>query len=93
MEVLTVPAIELGLLQRDVRVRIQLSLFLHVSFSFLSDKWEDVQIYSFELSTFSVRECLTFDLYSDPISSLPPRGLWIPAPPAVGKLHLAHNKH
>lgn len=50
MEVLTVPAIELGLLQRDVRVRIRLSLFLHVSFSFLSDKWEDVQIYSFELS-------------------------------------------
>lgn len=52
LEVLMVPAIELGLLQRDVRIRIQLSFFLHISFSFLHDTLADVQIYSFELSTF-----------------------------------------
>lgn len=93
LEVLMVPAIELGLLQRDVRIRIQLSFFLHISFSFLHDTLADIQIYSFELSTFSVCDCLTLDLYSDPISSLPLRGLWIPAPPAVGEQHLAHNNH
>lgn len=85
LDILTVPAIELGLLQRDVRIRIWLAFFLHISFSFLSNKLEDVQLYSFKLSTFSLCQCPTFDLYSEPISSLPLRGLWIPAPPAVGK--------
>lgn len=45
-----VPAIELGLLQRDVCIRIQFSLFLHISFSFLSDTLEDGQMFNFELS-------------------------------------------
>lgn len=35
---LLVPAVELVLLQRDVGVRIQLPLFLHISFSFLWDE-------------------------------------------------------
>lgn len=37
---LRIPAIELGLLQRDVSVRIQLSFFLHIPFSFLKEKWD-----------------------------------------------------
>lgn len=56
LDVLMVPAVELGLLQGDVRVRIQLASFLHVSFSFLCGALADIQIDSFwALNFFSVR--------------------------------------
>lgn len=41
-DLLLIPAIELGLLQRDVSIRIELSFFLHISFSFLWDvEWKN----------------------------------------------------
>lgn len=55
--------------------------------------WQTFRFIVLSSQPFSVCECLTLDLYSDPISSRPLRGLWIPAPPAVGEQHLAHNNH
>lgn len=96
LEVLMVPAIELGLLQRDVRIRIQLALFLHISFSFLCGALADVQIYSFwALNIFSVRRShLRLVFWSDFVPSFEGSvNSSTSSCGGTGRQHLAHNNH
>lgn len=86
------PAIELGLLQRNVSIRVTLAFLLNVPFSLLqwterfsrgpSDVhfkcWYIYKMFCEEISSL----LLTLDLYSFPNSGRAPRGLWIPMPPA-----------
>lgn len=77
------PAIELGLLQRNVGIRVTLAFLLNVPFSLL--QW--TERLSRDPSDVHCLCCLylrllTLDLYSVPNSGLAPRGLWIPVPPA-----------